>query len=74
MKTATSTAMLSFLIISLVLAVIGLCFSRSIMVLLNTPPESLDLATQYLDIYFYGLPLLFMYNIISSMFKRAGKI
>ena len=38
MKTATSTAMLSFLMISLVLAVIGLCFSRSIMVLLNTPP------------------------------------
>lgn len=73
MKTATSTAMLSFLMISLVLAVIGLCFSRSIMVLLNTPPESLDLATQYLDIYFYGLPLLFMYNIISSMFNALGK-
>ena len=73
MKSAIYTAMISFLLLSAVLAGFGLIFSRDIMVLLKTPEDALGLATEYLDIYFYGLPLLFMYNIISSMFNALGK-
>jgi len=43
------------------------------MMALNTPADVLDLATTYLNIYFLGLPFLFMYNILSSMFNALGK-
>ncbi len=73
MKSAIYTAMLSFLILSTILAVFGLIFGKGIMTLLKTPPDALELAMEYLNIYFYGLPLLFMYNVISSMFNALGK-
>lgn len=73
MKSAVYTAMLSFLLLSTALAALGLVFGKDILVLLKTPADALPLAEEYLDIYFYGLPLLFMYNVISSMFNALGK-
>jgi putative MATE family efflux protein len=73
MKSAVYTALLSFLILSIVLAALGLVFGKSVLILLNTPEDALALAEEYLNIYFYGLPLLFMYNVISSMFNALGK-
>lgn len=73
MKTAVYTAMLTFLAISVLLAGVGLLFSEQIMVALNTPPDALGIATVYLNIYFYGLPFLFMYNVLSSLFNALGK-
>lgn len=73
MKSAVYTALLSFLVISILLGGIGLLFSRRIMILLNTPADVLDLSTTYLKIYFLGLPFLFMYNVVSAMFNALGK-
>ena len=73
MKRSVSTALLSFLAISVVLGGMGLVFSRQIMVLLRTPANILDDATTYLNIYFLGLPFLFMYNVLSSMFNALGR-
>ena len=73
MKTAVYTALLVFLGIGLSLGLVGLVLGRQIMVLLNTPGDVLDMAAAYLRIYFAGLPFLFMYNILSSMFNALGK-
>lgn len=73
MKRSVSTALLSFLAISIVLGGVGLALSRQIMVLLRTPANILDDATTYLNIYFLGLPFLFMYNVLSSMFNALGR-
>lgn len=73
MKLAVYTAFISFLIISFLLGGFGLIFSKGIMVLLNTPSDVLDMAVEYLNIYFLGLPFLFMYNVLSSMFNALGK-
>ena len=73
MKIAVFTSLISFLFISLLLGGIGLIFSEKIMLLLNTPANVLDLAVVYLDIYFLGLPFLFMYNVLSAMFNALGK-
>lgn len=43
------------------------------MVLLNTPADCLSMASEYLRIYFLGLPFLFMYNVFSAMFNALGK-
>ena len=43
------------------------------MEVLNTPADAIDIAVTYLNIYFLGLPFLFMYNILSSMFNALGE-
>ena len=73
MRLSISTSLLSFLAVSLLLAFLGLGFGRSLLILLNTPENILDMAVTYLDIYFMGLPFLFMYNILSSMFNALGR-
>ena len=72
MKTSVYTALLSFLVVSIVLGVVGLVFSRNILTALNTPGNILEDALLYLNIYFVGLPFLFMYNILSSVFNAMG--
>ena len=72
-KESISTSLISFLILSLILAAAGYAFSERIMSLLNTPENIKDDAVLYLKIYFLGLPFLFMYNILSSVFNSLGK-
>lgn len=73
MNEAIYTSLIAFLVISILLGVFGLIFSRSIMIALNTPDDTLDMAVVYLNIYFIGLPFLFMYNVLSSIFNALGK-
>lgn len=73
MKRSIATALLSFLVLSLILSVFGLVCSRRIMILLHTPANILDDAAAYLGIYFLGLPFLFMYNVLSAMFNALGR-
>lgn len=71
--TAIYTSLISFFVLSILLGAVGLLFGRGIMVALNTPSDALDMAVEYLNIYFIGLPFLFMYNVLSSMFNALGK-
>ncbi len=73
MKTAIFTSIIGFLALSLGLSAFGLFFSKNLMSLLKTPEEILDMAVLYLNIYFYGLPFLFMYNIISALYQALGE-
>lgn len=73
MKAAVYTSLIVFLILSILLGGFGLLFSREIMQALNTPDEVFDVAIEYLNIYFIGLPFLFMYNVLSAMFNALGK-
>ena len=73
LKKTVYTALVTFLVISVMLGVIGLAFSKNIMIAMNTPVEVLDMSVTYLQIYFLGLPFLFIYNVLSSMFNALGK-
>ncbi len=73
MKTSIYTALISFLSVSILLAVFGYLFNRTILISLKTPDNVLEEAVLYLEIYFCGLPFLFMYNILSAMFNALGK-
>ena len=73
MKRSVRTPMTAFVVLSLVLGGFGLLFSGQIMRWLNTPEAVFPQAAEYLRIYFLGLPFLFMYNILSSMFNALGK-
>lgn len=70
LKLSVYTALIAFAAVSVLLGIIGLILGRRIMLLLNTPPDILDSATTYLNIYFLGLPFLFLYNILSQCSTR----
>lgn len=73
MKRSVHTALISFLVVSLLLGGFGLLLGKQIMRLLQTPEAIFDQATEYLAVYFLGLPFLFMYNILSAMFNALGR-
>ncbi len=73
MKTALYTSLIDFLVVSILLAILGLFIGRGVLTLLRTPGAVLDEAMIYLNIYFCGLPFLFMYNVVASMFNSIGK-
>jgi putative MATE family efflux protein len=73
MKQSIYTALISFLALSLTLGILRYLTGKQIMQLLNAPENILDMATEYLNIYFFGLPFLFMYNILSAMFNAMGR-
>ncbi len=73
MKLSISTSLIIFLIVSIILAAFGLFLSNQILIALNTPSIVLEDAVTYLNIYFLGLPFLFMYNVLSSVFNSMGK-
>lgn len=72
MKTSITTSLISFLVVSILLAVFGLIFHRNILSLLGTPENIMEDASVYLNIYFCGLPFLFMYNVLSAMYNALG--
>lgn len=56
LRQSVHTAMLLALISGFLLALVGVCGARGILVLMQSPPEVIDLATLYLRIYFLGMP------------------
>lgn len=72
MKTAISTALLSIFFISVFMGLLGYLLSGSILEWLHVPDNVFEDAFSYLQIYFFGLPFLFMYNALASVFNALG--
>lgn len=73
MKTSIYTALISFFGVSIFLFIFGLLTKDQLLLSLNTPVNIFADAALYLQIYFVGLPFLFMYNILSAVFNALGK-
>ncbi|WP_066160962.1 MATE family efflux transporter [Halalkalibacter krulwichiae] len=58
--------------LSIFIGSLGLVFSKSILVWLNTPAEMLDQATVYLQINFLGILFLVGYNFIGTVLRAVG--
>ncbi len=72
LRTAIWTSIISGAVLSLVLMAVGVIFSENIAAALNTPAEIFDDACIYLDIYVYGVPFLFLYNVCTGIFSALG--
>lgn len=66
------TAIITFIAIGILLAIFGAWKTQEMLLFLNTPFDVLDQAAEYLQVYFIGLPFLFLYNVLSSMFTALG--
>lgn len=72
MKTAVYTAMLSSAVLCLLLMLFGLFSCGFLLKAIQTPAEILADSRLYLDIYIWGLPFLFFYNIATGIFSALG--
>lgn len=73
MKTAIYTFLIAFGVFSVLLALFGFLCNPAILHALKTPENIFDDAVLYLQIYFIGLPFMFMYNVLSADFNALGK-
>ncbi len=72
MKTAVYTALIASGVLCAGLMVFGIVGCTPLLELIRTPQEILADSRLYLDIYIYGLPFLFFYNIATGIFSALG--
>ena len=72
MKTAVYTAMLTSAGVCVVLMLAGLFGCDALLRLIRTPEEVFADSKLYLDIYVWGLPFVFFYNIATGIFSALG--
>lgn len=72
MKTAVYTTWISSAVLCAVLMCLGILSCDSLLKLINTPSEIFADSKLYLDIYIWGLPFLFFYNIATGIFSALG--
>ncbi len=72
MKTAVYTACIFSAIVCAVLMLIGIIGSGALLRLIRTPDEVFADSKLYLDIYAWGLPFVFFYNIATGIFSALG--
>ena len=54
------------------LSILGYCFSSQLLGLMNTTPETINLAGDYIRIVFAGVPFLAVYNAYSAALRGIG--
>lgn len=72
MKSAVYTAMITTGAVCLILMLTGLVLSDTLLRWIKTPAEVFADSGKYLDIYLWGLPFLFFYNLSTGIFSALG--
>lgn len=72
MKTAVHTALIASAVVCAMLMAVGLAFGADLLRAINTPEEVMADSTLYLNIYIYGLPFVFFYNVATGIFSALG--
>lgn len=71
-KTAVYTAMIASGALCLFLMLVGIAGCDILLHLIHTPQEVFADSALYLDIYVWGLPFVFFYNISTGIFSALG--
>lgn len=71
-KSAVSTALIACAVLCGALMLAGGCFSARLLILIDTPVDIFDDSLRYLDIYIWGLPFVFFYNVATGIFSALG--
>jgi len=72
LKTAVYTTLIASGAVCLVLMVFGTAFCTDLLELIHTPQNILADSKLYLDIYIWGLPFVFYYNVATGIFSALG--
>ena len=66
------TAIILSVILGVIIGVLGVTCSRYFLQWMQTNSELIDLSTQYLTIYFIGIPFNMIYNYCSALLRAVG--
>lgn len=66
------TSMVFAAVLGVAVAAFGSGLSRYFLVWMKTDPEVIGLSTQYLTVYFLGVPFLMIYNFGASVLRAVG--
>ena len=72
LKSAVFTSVISSSILCLLLMLTGILACDGLLRLINTPEDVFADSKLYLDIYIYGLPFVFLYNVATGIFSALG--
>ncbi len=72
MSETVHTSILFALISGIVMAFVGLFFSRPALELMGTPADVIGQSTLYMRIYFLGMPFFMLYNYGASILRAVG--
>lgn len=72
LKTAVYTTFIASGALCLLLMTLSIVFCSALLGLINTPENVFADSKLYLDIYIYGLPFVFFYNIATGIFSALG--
>ena len=72
MKTAVYTTFIASIVLCGVLMAVGIIFCDGLLKLINTDESIFADSALYLDIYIYGLPFVFLYNVATGIFSALG--
>lgn len=71
-RTTVYTALIVFGLLSAALLVGGVLSSEASLLALKTPSEAMEDSVVYLNIYYFGLPFLILYNLGTGIFSALG--
>ena len=72
LRKSMHTGVLLAAVLGICLGLIGICVSRPMLRLLDTPASILDGATLYIQIYFAGMPATVIYNFGAAILRAHG--
>ena len=72
LKSAVTTACIFSAVLCILLMLLGILGCGPLLALIRTPQEVFADSQLYLDIYVWGLPFVFFYNIATGIFSALG--
>lgn len=71
-KNTVHTAITFALISGIVVAIVGIIFARTALLLMDTPSDVIDQSVLYMRIYFVGMPFFMLYNYGAAILRAVG--
>ncbi len=71
-RRSVATVAVISVVSGLMLLLIGVSLAHPILVAMNAPADVIDLATEYLRVYFCGMPFMMIYNFGSAIMRSIG--
>jgi len=72
MHVAVHTSIAISALVGCILLVLGVFLARPLLMLMGNPPDVIDGATIYMQIYFIGMPVNMIYNFGSAILRAVG--
>ena len=72
LKAVFANGLMAFSLAGIFLGIVGVYFARDLLIWMQTPPETLEMACLYLRTYLAGIVFCILYNLLSGILRSLG--